>query len=699
MKYWFFDGSDVVGPFTPQELAAREGFSAAGSLVCPENFSSDGDSWKLASSFPDFQPDGVSSGFSPAPAEPLPAKTEIPSAAPAVRAAEPADSNAFDKEMDTLLKNPSLLGDAQEPAPDGPSLEIPKKPAKPGPIEDYFNNINGEDLGDILGIPDPNEISDMNLARALQDQFEKTSPPADKEIDAAESDDGETEPQEPADGKVPQAGVCAEQPVSAEQTSETESAPESEPAASVPISVSKTEEPFIVLPGEQSSSETEKTAPAEAEDKPAAGAEQDAISPAENTEESENAASEETGQEPVAPSAEQSEPSAAVSPEEKQNDLQTAAEEPSEPIKEPAASEPAGPEPLPDESASTCTLPLIREGENAPAQLPVVPEDASSMAERETPPSEKNAQTESAAASQTPAAPEPQPAQDSSRENSVPAVMGEAEELVPAAKEKEDSPAAAQETSDKEPPSAETQPAAAEEPVSDDSKEQTVRDILNGSLTLPPGPEELKEPLKTVPVEPELNQIKPRLNPTPEIKQFLNTQSEKIRRSRYKKANIMLWVLAMLLALGAVLGLQHFYADAQSAAADVPVPASVSAQPPAAVRSAPETEIPSVPARPAPPPSRPSAGDKALAAVQNYQLADNKGTIASYFDRLYQARLAQGYKGEWSSEPLHKNTYIVKYRLTKPRVEPVVYVFQADAAQGRLTGALNNIALDLVGRI
>ena len=85
--------------------------------------------------------------------------------------------------------------------------------------------------------------------------------------------------------------------------------------------------------------------------------------------------------------------------------------------------------------------------------------------------------------------------------------------------------------------------------------------------------------------------------------------------------------------------------------------------------------------------------------MQNYQLSGSRGTIASYFDRLYQTKKAQGYTGSWSAEPLHKSTYIVKYRLTKTRMEPIVYVFQADAASGKLTGALNNIALDLVGKI
>ena len=158
MKYWFFDGSDIVGPFSPQELLRRKGFSVSNSLVCPENFSEDEDSWKTASSYADFGQDGQ-----PVPSAP---------------AAEPTDESTaeeaalFDKEMDTFLKNPSILAGTAEPAPDGPALEIPKKPAKPGPIEDYFNNINSEDLGGILGIPEPNENSDMNLPRAFEKEFE-----------------------------------------------------------------------------------------------------------------------------------------------------------------------------------------------------------------------------------------------------------------------------------------------------------------------------------------------------------------------------------------------------------------------------------------------------------------------------------------------------------------------------------------------
>ena len=168
MKYWFFDGNDVIGPFEPGELAARPGFGVT-SLVCPEKFSEDQDSWRLAGAFGDFR-----------------ALLEKP--ALSANPPEPA-TDSFEEEMDTLLKQRNPLGvPPDESAAEDLALEIPKKPAKPGPIEDYFNNIQGEDLGNILGIPDPNENSDMDLARALNTQLGKTNPPADKKVQPLEND-------------------------------------------------------------------------------------------------------------------------------------------------------------------------------------------------------------------------------------------------------------------------------------------------------------------------------------------------------------------------------------------------------------------------------------------------------------------------------------------------------------------------------
>lgn len=665
MKYWFFDGNDVVGPFTPQELAARPEFSVSSSLVCPENFSEDEDSWKTASSFADFGPASAASS-----------SNSVPSV---VREAESTEEEAalFDKEMDTFLKNPSILAGTAAPAPDGPPLEIPKKPAKPGPIEDYFNNINGEDLGDILGIPDPNENSDMNLPRALEKEFEHTSPPADKEIDFVES-----EPDEKEDSSVPAAEPSAEKEDPVSQQPETAvSAPEdrreelpaqpeepasvklAEEASSVPISVSKEEEPLIVLPGRVPPDEPQKETPAEPN-----------------------------------PEAEK------AVPEQENQSVEPA---------QAAEADAPGPD-APEETFSTCTLPLVQAGEGL-ASLPTVTEGGVLPARREEgslPPdfdallpvqkeeSLKPAPTEDQASGLTPARdiPAPDVAADSSQTSVEQAdasgskeVSSEPEELVPAVQNP-----------------AETEPSGGQQPetpaAQEDPKEQTVRNILRGELTVSADTEELKEPLKTVPVTPEVNQIKSKLKQTPEITRFLNTQSQIVRRSRNKKADMMLWILAGLLALGAIFMMLRFLnRPAEQPAAIVsaaPAPESAAAEVPAAESSVPAPVRPAVQQpKPVPPPAPPTAADRALAAVQNHRLPGDKGTIASYFDRIYKTQLSQGYTGVWSAEALHKNTYIVKYRLSKTRLEPVVYVFQADAAQGKLTGALNNIALDLVGKI
>ena len=53
MKYWMFNGSDVIGPLTPKELAARPDFVAV-SLICPEYASQKAAGWQRASAFTEF---------------------------------------------------------------------------------------------------------------------------------------------------------------------------------------------------------------------------------------------------------------------------------------------------------------------------------------------------------------------------------------------------------------------------------------------------------------------------------------------------------------------------------------------------------------------------------------------------------------------------------------------------------------------
>ena len=91
--------------------------------------------------------------------------------------------------------------------------------------------------------------------------------------------------------------------------------------------------------------------------------------------------------------------------------------------------------------------------------------------------------------------------------------------------------------------------------------------------------------------------------------------------------------------------------------------------------------------------------ETAIEIVQNHVLDASRGTVENFLMKRYAKELASGYAAAWSAEPLHKQVYVVKYRLAKTRQEPIVYIFQADTSKKKLTGALNNITLDLVGKI
>ena len=130
---------------------------------------------------------------------------------------------------------------------------------------------------------------------------------------------------------------------------------------------------------------------------------------------------------------------------------------------------------------------------------------------------------------------------------------------------------------------------------------------------------------------------------------------------------------------------------------------TVAVAPAAAAPALKNTAVAKRPDIPVPPPPKVAAvsplQEKALSIVKNHTLSGNRGTVEQYLKQRYASQLEQGYQASWSAEPLHKSTYIVKYRLNKTRLEPIVYVFQADTSSGKLTGALNNITLDLVGKI
>ncbi len=483
MKYWFFDGSDVIGPFASDELAANKSFSAT-SLVCPEEFSDDGDHWQPAALFAEFKP--------------FLAKL----------AAQTNDTTAsIDEELDSLLKERSPLAFDETPT-DGPELEIPKKPSKPGPIEDYFNNIKKEDLGDILGIPDPNDNSDMDLAHALAKQLEKTASTRRKQQEVAEA-------------------VPAPTPDPIEQTHH----------------VATATEVFGIKP----------------------------------------------------------------------------------PVEEPEPTTPTMP------TLPPSTLPMLSSDEqNVPAPAAAAP------APDLHPLDQQPQQTGSSAA----AAPEPA-------------------ENVPAA------------TQEKSPADAAT------------TEENTPGIIPNPAL------------LRAEKIE--VNSVRARLKQTQEIKDFLSeTQNSHLKKQYKTQRKIMVILLAALAIMIALVFVMQFQKRPQNLS-------SVQNTPAANVTRAQELlkETPSVvpPAPAVTVTAHETQEQKALSIVQNYPLSGNRGPLAAYLNRIYQTQLNQGYTAKWEAEPLHQSTYIVKYQLTKTRKEPIIYIFQADVASNKLTGALNNISLDLVGKI
>lgn len=240
--------------------------------------------------------------------------------------------------------------------------------------------------------------------------------------------------------------------------------------------------------------------------------------------------------------------------------------------------------------------------------------------------------------------------------------------------------------------------------VSWDEQESSLRRALEDTKQ----PEELEGPIDSLPPE-EISErkiLKPHLQSTPEIDAFLHSQEQACKPGR-RKAVLMLWILLILLLPGVVGLAVHVTAGGkkQKAKAVAPAPKTEEVkknvtQMEAGPLVAPAASIVEIPTPPvAVEPAKPTMADQAIAVVKNHKLAGNKGTVSSYFSRLYNKQLAAGYSEEWSAEPLHKSVYIVKYRLTKTRTEPIVYVFQADVSKKKLTGALNNVTLDLVGKI
>lgn len=769
MKYWLFERGDVVGPFPAEELTGREGFGPQ-SLVCPEDRGDDDTFWKEAQFYEDFAP-----AASPAPAEPDEKQT---SAVP--EPAQPAEKkDVFDEELDSLLSENNPLAEAEPSA--GETAEKvhfpPHEPAKSGPIEDYFNNIQGGDLGNILGIPDPNENSDMNLARALEKQFKQTEPPLQTqtpvqiesgpfdEFTAKEDLDDLT----PGDGLAAVAPlndngapvVLAEKPLPAEEKpkfrlrkkqepkpgedktalrAETQPAQE-KPAAGEHLQPAQAEPTPAAVPDEKQTPAVQEPAGHIPADKKSAPEKASAEEPQPQAQEEETLTEEKQPAKTQAPAekAEEISPAGAadgetVLPEETQPQTQGAVSpaEQAEPAPAPQtettgaaegaplqAAQEVQPEPAPQaepETEEMDSIPLSVSRE--PLALSVKNPDGLKETPAEETPAPANGPAETAEPEAQTRSPQEKPILDIQEtaeeqtsqtaqepQESAPQATQTPEETQPQEPEKE-SPQAAQVSAGEQTPAP-----AAQDPV---------EEIMSGAVEVNTAPE-VPEPIKQVApvVEPQVNRVKPKLKKTPEIEQFLTEKILPVDEPPARRNKGVLWagvlLVLLLLAGGFLLLLKPAATKPETAPAAQPLTQSGGAveelMPDAAVQpevptaqealslpAAPSAKAKSAaPAAPAAPELNPV--DTARQIVQNYNLPNFNGKVSDYFDRIYKDKLAQGYSATWSAERLHNNVYIVKYRLSKTRSEPVVYIFQVDVARNKLTGALNNITLDLVGKI
>lgn len=791
MKYWLFERGDVVGPFPAEELTGREGFGPQ-SLVCPEDRGDDDTFWKEAQFYEDFAP-----AASPAPAEPDEKQT---SAVP--EPAQPAEKkDVFDEELDSLLSENNPLAEAEPSA--GETAEKvhfpPHEPAKSGPIEDYFNNIQGGDLGNILGIPDPNENSDMNLARALEKQFKQTEPPlqAQTPVQIESGPFDEFTAKEDLDDLTPGDGlaavaplndngapvVLAEKPLPAEEKpkfrlrkkqepkpgedkttarAETQSAQE-KPAVGEHLQPAQAEPtPAAVLDEKQTPAVQEPAGQIPA-DKKSAPEKASAEEPQPQAQKEETLTEEKQPAETQAPAekAEEISPAGAadgetVLPEETQPQTQGAVSpaEQAEPAPAPQtettgaaagaplqAAQEVQPEPAPQaepETEEMDSIPLSVSRE--PLALSVKNPDGLKETLAEETPAPANGPAETAEPEAQTRSPQEKPILDIQEtaeeqtsqtaqepEGNAPQSAPEAEKETSQAAQapQESAPQATQtpeETQPQEPgkESPQTAQVPAGEQTPAPAAQDPVEEIMSGAVEVNTAPE-VPEPIKQVApvVEPQVNRVKPKLKKTPEIEQFLTEKILPADEPPARRNKGVLWagvlLVLLLLAGGFLLLLKPAATKPETAPAAQPLTQSGGAVEELMPDAAVQPEVPtaqealslpgapsakakaSAPAAPAAPELNPV--DTARQIVQNYNLPNFNGKVSDYFDRIYKDKLAQGYSATWSAERLHNNVYIVKYRLSKTRSEPVVYIFQVDVARNKLTGALNNITLDLVGKI
>lgn len=89
----------------------------------------------------------------------------------------------------------------------------------------------------------------------------------------------------------------------------------------------------------------------------------------------------------------------------------------------------------------------------------------------------------------------------------------------------------------------------------------------------------------------------------------------------------------------------------------------------------------------------PTVEDQTIDIVKKTMLKNKGKTVEEYFKSVFD----DNYQTSWSSKPFTDKVYIVEFFASQVRNEPYVYLFRVDTEQQKITGALNNITLDLLG--
>ena len=175
-------------------------------------------------------------------------------------------------------------------------------------------------------------------------------------------------------------------------------------------------------------------------------------------------------------------------------------------------------------------------------------------------------------------------------------------------------------------------------------------------------------------------------------------------RVKKRKSNDLLFILSFLVLMVVAIALCMAFWNVMNGNNDSETPSAVSEN--AEQASKPETEsffVPEVAPQQAAEPEtktneiseRPktfSSEEQVINVVKNTKLNNNKGTIGNYLDKVY----GKDYQTSWSAKPFTDKVYIVEFFASQVRNEPYVYLFRVDMDQKKITGALNNITLDLL---